>query len=132
MNFEKVVSVLISSKTQTQACKTLGITQATLNCYMKDNEFLKVLNKVSESNLMKASAKVNNALTLAIDTLIEIIESKETNASEKIKACNSIISHALTLEELSIKKRNINAGVSEVLLSILEIEKRRNEIEMLP
>lgn len=133
LDYYKIAIALISSKNQKEAYKKLGITQKTMQNYLSDKEFIKVLEKLQRESITTATIKINNSLTLAIDTLINVLEDKKATISDKIRASNSLIEHALSVQELSLRRGANLTGQSEILLSIAEVirEKTTEEQEEL-
>lgn len=101
-----IIKTILTTKTNKQACKILGISESTLYRILKDQEFL--------DKLEDAQTKVYNSVIYqltclsrgSIDSLSDLLDNPKTSAMVKLKASQAILDTVLKVcnyEEL--KKR---------------------------
>ena len=96
----KILMALLTTNSQKEASETLGISEKTIYNYLQDSNFRDRLKEYDERMQDIARLELCDSLNIAVSTLKEIAEDKSIKASERIKACNSIIENACKLEEL--------------------------------
>ena len=96
---EKALQALLVSRTRAQAAKAAGIGESTLREHMKDPEFLDRYREAFGNLVQDATRQAQQALTLALSTLTEIMENTGEQATARIQAARSTLEYALRLTE---------------------------------
>lgn len=96
---EKALQALLVCRTRAEAAKTAGIGESTLREYMKDQEFLERYREAFGNLVQDATRQAQQALTLAISTLTEIMGNADEQATARIQAARSTLEYALKLAE---------------------------------
>ena len=96
---EKALQALLVSRTRAEAAKTAGIGESTLRGYLQDPEFLERYREAFGDLVQDATRQAQQALTLAISTLTEIMGNTDEQATARIQAARSTLEYALKLTE---------------------------------
>ncbi len=104
------------SRTKAEAAKTAGIGESTLREYMKDPEFSERYREAFGDLVQDATRQIQQALSLAISTLTEIMGNTDEHATARIQAARSTIEYSLKLTEQA-----------DVLEQLRALEKWREE-----
>ena len=113
---EKALQALLVSRTRAQAAKAAGIGESTLREYMKDPEFLDQYREAFGNLVQDATRQAQQALTLALSTLTEIMENTGEQATARIQAARYLVEYALRLGEqcdLLARLERLEAAVKE-------------------
>ena len=113
---EKALQALLVSRTRTEAAKAAGIGESTLREYMKDPEFLDRYREAFGNLVQDATRQAQQALTLALSTLTEIMENTGEQATARIQAARYLVEYALRLGEqcdLLARLERLEAAVKE-------------------
>ncbi len=113
---EKALQALLVSRTRAEAAKTAGIGESTLRGYLKDSEFLERYREAFGNLVQDATRQAQQALTLAISTLTEIMGNTDEQATARIQAARSTLEYALKLTEQT-----------DILEQLRELERWREE-----
>ena len=97
----KVLAALLTSPNKSAAAKAAGISPRTLRDYLADEEFQAEYKRVFSGLVEDATRQAQQALSLAIGTLLEIVEDKEQDATARISAARAILSHGVKLVEIT-------------------------------
>lgn len=115
---EKALQALLVCRTRAEAAKAAGIGESTLREYMKDPVFLKRYREEIGNLLQDATRQAQQALTLAISTLTEIMGNTDEQATARIQAARSTLEYTLKLTEQT-----------DILQQLQELEKWREETD---
>ena len=113
---EKALQALLVSRTRAEAAKAAGIGESTLREYMKDPEFLDRYREAFGNLVQDATRQAQQALTLALSTLTEIMENTGEQATARIQAARYLVEYALRLGEqcdLLARLERLEAAVKE-------------------
>ena len=113
---EKALQALLVSRTRAEAAKATGIGESTLREYMKDPEFLDRYREAFGNLVQDATRQAQQALTLALSTLTEIMENTGEQATARIQAARYLVEYALRLGEqcdLLARLERLEAAVKE-------------------
>lgn len=85
---EELLVVLLTSKTQTEAARKLGVSKQTITRRVKDPEFKAIFSNYRKSILDSVNTKLVNSSQYAVDVLVSLMDSKNEltryNASSRI------------------------------------------------
>ena len=104
------------SRTRAEAAKTAGIGESTLRGYLQDPEFLERYREAFGNLVQDATRQAQQALTLAISTLSELMGNTDEQATARIQAARSTLEYAL---KLTVQ--------TDVLEQLRELEKWKEE-----
>jgi hypothetical protein len=89
---------LIGAKSIEAGCRRAKIAKATLYRWLKSDAFKSEMEKARESVIREALGRLKNAITVAVDGLVELARDKNKNV--KIRACEKIIDLFLRVKEV--------------------------------
>ena len=93
-----LISALLSCPTKKQASESVGLSEQSVYSRLRKPDFRTKLQNARNDQFQVISSKLEDANFLALDTLIKILDDKETSAGIRVKA-------AQTLLDLSLKNR---------------------------
>lgn len=93
-----LVSALLSCSTIKQAAESVGLSEQAVYSRLRKVDFRTKLQNARTTQFQVISSKLEDANFVALDTLINILDDKETSAGIRVKA-------ARTLLDLSLKNR---------------------------
>lgn len=103
---ETILAALISSGSIRKAAVVAQCSEATIRQRLKDETFNKEYSEAKQTVLTEACDALSARLTLAVDTLCEIIENSETPTTVKVSASDTLLRHGLRyVEAVNIIKR---------------------------
>lgn len=105
---------LLNESTVTKAAEKAGITRNTAYRYLRDKEFQAELNRRRSECISDAVRYLQGKLALCNETLVKIIEDKNTSNQFKIGAINTIYSNCKSLTE-----------TADILARLDDLEKSR-------
>ncbi len=76
---ENLITLLIVSKTITEACEQAGITTATYYLWLKEPEFKEKLKQEISAAFFEARQKIRKASCRAVEVLEKLLDCKEIN-----------------------------------------------------
>ena len=100
---KRIISVLITTPTRSEACKILGITERTLYNYMQDDTFRAEYKEVVSCIINETEAKTKEAGLKAINHLMSVIDNPQVDELTKIKADRLILDHLTKMIECNSK-----------------------------
>lgn len=115
---EKALQALLVSRTRAEAAKAAGVSESTLRAYMKDPEFMERCREAFGNLVQDATRQAQQALSLAISTLTEIMGNTDEQATARIQAARSTLEYTLRLTEQT-----------DILEQLRELEKWREETD---
>lgn len=103
---ETILAALITCGSIRKAAVVAECSEATIRQRLKNETFNKEYTNAKQTILTEACDALSARLTLAVDTLCEIIESKETQNTVKVSAADALLRHGLRyVEAVNIIKR---------------------------
>lgn len=103
---ETILAALISCGSIRKAAAVAQCSEATIRQRLKNDAFNKEYTDAKQTILTEACDALSARLTLAVDTLCEIIEDKETSNTIKVSASDALLRHGLRyVEAVNIVKR---------------------------
>ena len=89
---EAIILALLSSRTQAEAARKLGINSNLISERKQDKEFITKYDAYKSTLIETTANKLLSANTQAIDTLIELMN--DNNSAVRVSACKSVLSYA--------------------------------------
>lgn len=91
---EQIVAALLSKGTQRAAAEALGIDERTVYNRMHDGEF-SALYKAAKADIIRSAVfSINNQLTAAIQTVVDVMTNEENHAAVRLQAAQTILNNA--------------------------------------
>lgn len=115
---EKALQALLVSRTRAEAAKAAGVSESTLRAYLKDREFMERYREAFGNLVQDATRQAQQALSLAISTLTEIMGNTDEQATARIQAARSTLEYALKLTEQT-----------DILEQLRELERWKEETD---
>lgn len=89
---EAIILALLSSRTQAEASRKLGINSNLISERKQDKEFIAKYDAYKSTLIENTANKLLTANTQAIDTLLELMN--DNNSAVRVSACKSVLSYA--------------------------------------
>ena len=118
LNDEKILGALLAAGSVRKAAKIADVSEATIRNRLNDEAFRTQYEKAKAAVLSEACDAISARLTLAVDTLCEVLDSTETAATVRVSAADSLLRHGL---------RYIEAANILTRLDALEAKTERQE-----
>ena len=91
---EQIIAALLSNGTQRAAAAACGVDECTIYNRMNDGDF-KALYNAAKADLIRAAVfNINNQLQAAINTVVEVMNDKESNPAIRLQAAQTILNNA--------------------------------------
>src|SRR5215467_15325172 len=117
---EEAVAALLTHRNHEEAARAVGIGTATLLRWQKEPEFQAAYRAARRAAHAQSVARLQQATSAAVTTLLKVMVDPSTPASTKVRAADSVMSHAAKAVEIE----DIEARVSE-LEQAAEAQRRR-------
>jgi hypothetical protein len=117
---EEAVAAVLTQKNLEEAARSVGIGTATLLRWQKMPEFKAALRQARRDAYSQSIARLQQATGAAVSTLLKTMVDPGTPPSTKVRAADSVLSHAAKAIELE----DIEARVSELERAAEEASKR--------
>ena len=117
---EEAIAALLTQPNLEEAAKTVGIAPNTLLSWLKLTEFQAAYREARRAAFSQSIALLQQATSAAVSTLLKVMVDPSTPASTKVRAADSVMSHAAKAIEIE----DIEARVSE-LERAAEVQRRR-------
>lgn len=103
-NQKRVLAELMNPATRTQdeIAASCGLATRTVAGYLADDEFNAELNRLLDNVISRANAKLVGIVGAAIDTLQDILESEDTDTTNRRLTAIAILDNMLKLQEIKI------------------------------
>ena len=118
---EEAVAAVLTQKNLEEAARSVGIGIATLLRWQKMPEFKAALRQARRDAYSQSIGRLQQATSAAVSTLLKTMVDPGTPASTKVRAADSVLSHAAKAIELE----DIEARVSELERAAEEASKKR-------
>lgn len=89
--YEEVVTALLSSKTNREACEKVGISEATLYRLLNKEDFVSLLEETRKTLFEQSLKNLASLSKQSVKNLSEIINSKDSKLSLKYNASKFIL-----------------------------------------
>ncbi len=91
---EQIIAALMECKTVSAAAAAVGLSPRAMYDRMSDPGFM-VLYKGAKADVLRAAvAKINSKAAEAVETIAEIMNSKEASPAVRLQAAQAILNHA--------------------------------------
>jgi hypothetical protein len=118
---EEAVAAVLIQKNLEEAARSVGIGTATLLRWQKMPEFKAALRQARRDAYSQSIGRLQQATSAAVSTLLKTMVDPGTPPSTKVRAADSVLSHAAKAIELE----DIEARVSELERAAEEASKKR-------
>lgn len=99
-NDEQIIQAVLSSGSQSEAARSLGLNKTTITHRMKNPEFKRKLDEAKAAYLQQAVQELRQELKSSVKTLAEVRDDKEAPQSVRIQAADTILRHACKYTEI--------------------------------
>ena len=117
---EEAIAALLTQPNLEEAAKTVGIAPNTLLSWLKLTEFQAAYREARRAAFSQSIALLQQATSAAVSTLLKVMVDPSTPASTKVRAADSVMSHAAKAVEIE----DIEARISG-LERAAEAQRRR-------
>ena len=107
---EEAIAALLTQPNLEEAAKTVGIAPNTLLSWLKLTEFQAAYREARRAAFSQSIALLQQATSAAVSTLLKVMVDPSTPASTKVRAVDSVMSHAAKAIEIE----DIETRVSEL------------------
>ena len=107
---EEAIAALLTQRNVDEAAKTIGIAPNTLLNWLKLPEFDAAYREARRLAFRQSVARLQQASSAAVSTLLKVMVDPSTPVSTKVRAADSVMSHAAKAIEIE----DIEARVSEL------------------
>ena len=88
---DAAIAALLSQRNQDEAARAAGISRRTLNRWLQTAEFKAAYLEARRSAMSQANARLQQASSAAVSTLIKIMVDADSPASAKLRAADCIL-----------------------------------------
>lgn len=103
-----VLSALMSGLTNDEAARKAGVSGATVERYKADPNFQENMAFLASESLQLASERMVSAVGVAMDKLIEMIDSEDTKGADRLKAIELLLSKLETFGGVVARQRKMD------------------------
>jgi len=103
---EVAVAALLTHRNHEEAARSVGIGTATLLRWQKHPEFQKAYREARRAAHGQSIARLQQATSAAVSTLLKVMVDASTPASTKVRAADSVLDHsgkAIELEDIEAR-----------------------------
>ena len=103
---EEAVAALLTQRNVEEAARSVGISIATLMRWQKEPEFQKAYREARRAAHGQAIARLQQATSAAVSTLLKVMVDPDTPASTKVRAADSVLDHSaknIELEDVAVR-----------------------------
>jgi transposase len=97
---ERAIAVLIASPTIREAAESLRVNEVTLYRWLREREFQAAYRQARREVVAQAVARLQEACSTAVNTLIEVMGDGEAPCSSRVTAAKSVLELAFKAVEL--------------------------------
>lgn len=111
-----------------EAAKSIGISTQTLVRWMKLPEFQTAYREARRAAYGQSIARLQQATTSAVSTLLKIMVDTNTPASTRVRAADSVIDHAakaIEIEDIDARVAELERAEAEPMITINKQMRRR-------
>ena len=113
---EQAVAALLTQPNIDLAAKSVGISPNTLLNWMKVPEFQTAYRDAKRAAYSQAMARLQQAVPLAVQTMIKLIADPGTPASVRARAADSVVNHAnksIEIEDIAARVTALEEAAGE-------------------
>jgi hypothetical protein len=104
---EEAVAALLTHKNHEEAARAVGLGTATLLRWQKLPEFQAALRQARRDAFSQSIARLQQASSAAVSTLLKVMVDQNTPASTKVRAADSVLGHAARAIEIEDLERRV-------------------------
>ena len=111
---DAAVVALLTQKNQEEAARVAGISPATLLRWQKLPEFQKAYRGARRAAHGQAIARLQQATSAAVSTLLKVMVDPNTPASTKVRAADSVMNHSaksIELEDFEVRLAEVESAI---------------------
>jgi len=106
---ERILAALLTAGSVRRAAQIADVSESTIRNRLKDDTFRAEYEAVKGDILTEACDALTARLTLAVDSLCDVLENGESPATAKISAADSVLRHGLRYIEAGNILRRLDA-----------------------
>jgi len=113
---EEAVAALLTQRNTEEAARSVGIGTATLIRWQKEPEFKKAFREARRGAHQQSIARLQQATSAAVTTLLKVMVDPTTPASTKVRAADSVLAHsakAIELEDIEARVADLERSAEE-------------------
>ena len=103
---EEAIVALLTQRNVDEAAKSIGISTQTLVRWMQVPEFDEAYRKARRAAFGQATARLQQATSAAVSTLLKIMVDQNVQASTRVRAADSVLDHAskaIEIEDVEVR-----------------------------
>lgn len=103
---EEAIAALLTQRNVDEAAKSIGISTQTLVRWMQVPEFDEAYRKARRAAFGQATARLQQATSAAVSTLLKIMVDTNAPASTRVRAADSVLDHAskaIEIEDVEVR-----------------------------
>jgi len=111
---EAAIVALLTQKNQEEAARVAGISPATLLRWQKLPEFQKAYRAARRAAHGQAIARLQQATSAAVSTLLKVMVDPNTPASTRVRAADSVMNHSaksIELEDFEVRLAEVESAI---------------------
>jgi len=97
---EEAVAAMLTLRNVEEAARSVGVSTATLMRWQKEPEFQKAYREARRAAHGQSIARLQQATSAAVSTLLKVMVDANTPASTKVRAADSVLNHSAKAIEL--------------------------------
>jgi transposase-like protein len=103
---EAAIAALLTQRSIEEAARVVGIGTQTMNRWLKIPEFSKAYREARRAALSQSGARLQQASSAAVSTLLKAMVDPNTPASTRVRAADRVLDHAkhaIELEDIEVR-----------------------------
>jgi hypothetical protein len=103
---EEAIVALLTQRNVEEAAKSIGVAPKTLLRWMQIPEFQKAYREARRAAFSQSIARLQQASTAAVSTLLKVMVDPNTPASTRVRAADSVLDHskhAIEIEDIETR-----------------------------
>lgn len=117
---EKAIVALLTQPSMKQVSEVSGVSESTLYRWMQEEEFGQAFKEARKQAFSQSITRLQQASSVAADTLIEIMNDKKAPASSRVTASRTVFEMAHKAYEIE----NVTAKLEELERTLEEQEQK--------
>ncbi len=112
---EDAIAALLTQRNVDEAARTAGIGTRTLLRWMKEPEFLTAYREARRAAFGQSIARMQQASSAAVSTLLKVMVDASTPASTKVRAADSVLNHsakAIEIEDIEVRVTELERSLA--------------------
>jgi hypothetical protein len=113
---EEVIAALLTQRNTEEAARTAGVGHTTLLRWMKLPEFDSAYREARRLAFRQSVARLQQASSAAVSTLLKVMVDPSSPASTRVRAADSVLSHAkhaIEIEEIEARIAALEAATQK-------------------